>query len=395
MTQQAWDRRKVFHKNIVSEKHEAEKEKSEHDKIDKKINDNLKKIQQTKKEITNIESKFGSTSAEYTSFIAINNPKIATLQAEIATLEADRRVKKLAEDKHKKDKEALQAQRNSQENVDGVPNYIGMKTGNDTKSNPWLDKPIDWMHKSIRGIRENVSRKTQKTVAAVAAGLVILGMSIDKGKLDSHTKDNNDDTKNKTEKPVDDRKDNQEDIAPYEQDTIAIPQQEKIIEDQKSSNKNTVEYTGPSDYTGPEIDNYEYYDAEESYRVHTAELTKAYENYQKGTKYFKYHEVKDSFSGIQSSFWRERNLELGRDANDTRIPLKPGEHIEKLKTDNLVVSDFSVKDDIKFSRLIIVKKGTEVVVDASGRVVATAGCINPWRVNKSVCPPGMAPGDSY
>lgn len=118
-------------------------------------------------------------------------------------------------------------------------------------------------------------------------------------------------------------------------------------------------------------------------------------NYKKGPQFFAYNEGDDNFKGVNSSFWRQRNVELGRDPYDYRNPLKPGEKIESLKFDNLVVSQFSVKDGLEYARLVIIKKGTMVIVDANGKVVATAACDNPWIVNKTICPPNMPPGSTY
>jgi hypothetical protein len=77
------------------------------------------------------------------------------------------------------------------------------------------------------------------------------------------------------------------------------------------------------------------------------------------------------------------------------MPLRPGERLEKLKFDNLVVSKFSVKDGLEYARLVIIKKGTLVIVDVNGRIVATGPCVNPWVVNHTICPPNTTPGSTY
>lgn len=163
----------------------------------------------------------------------------------------------------------------------------------------------------------------------------------------------------------------------------------------KNINKKDNHIDGGPEYTGPKIDNFEYYSAEDAYKIHNADSTLAMKNYRKGLDFFSYHTVSDQFKGINSSFWRKRNIELGRDINDTRTPLKPGEHIESLKTDHLVVSKFSIKDGLEYSRLIIIKKGTSVIVDSTGRIVATEECANDWVVSKTICPPGTNIGSTY
>lgn len=162
-----------------------------------------------------------------------------------------------------------------------------------------------------------------------------------------------------------------------------------------SRGKKNNHLDGGPEYTGPKIDNFEYYSAEDAYKIHNADSTLAMKNYRKGLDFFSYHTVSDHFKGINSSFWRKRNIELGRDVNDTRTPLKPGEHIESLKTDHLVVSKFSIKDGLEYSRLIIIKKGTSVIVDSTGRIVATEECANDWVVSKTICPPGTNIGSTY
>lgn len=139
------------------------------------------------------------------------------------------------------------------------------------------------------------------------------------------------------------------------------------------------------DFSGPKIDNYEYYNAKETYIEVKNSL--AYHNYM--SENFKYHEIKNTFKGVNSSFWRERNLELGRDAKDDRLPLKPGEHVENIKLDQLMITDFSVKEGQKYDRAVIIKKGTSVIVDNTGHLVAIEECCNPIHVSLVLCPPGQ------
>lgn len=133
----------------------------------------------------------------------------------------------------------------------------------------------------------------------------------------------------------------------------------------------------------PEIDNYEYYNAKQTYDQEKIKegSSLAYRNWLSGN--FKYHVLSTGFSGMNSSFWRERVAQ----GLDKKMPLKPGERLENLKEDQLMITDFSIKDGVKYDRAIIVGKGTQVVVDSSGHIVALAGCMNRAHVSKVLCLP--------
>jgi hypothetical protein len=398
---------KAFHKDIIREKKAAERSGSEYSKIDKGIKKEEKRKQNLIKTKDEINAKLRETSTtdtqkikEYTNLLAATDLEIQNIDKAVAILVAIRSKKHKDKNDHIKTKEHVQFVRNNEEQI--------------------RNRKINAVHKGYRAYLEDVPTKARR---AVTAALVSLGLfagwssfkggdhkdrheteiSYDKYKND-HSKDFNHDN-NETEN----KKNN---TALYDTakvavtpDTIYVDEHGKLIQDpnlkytedlnkKKSENKKNNLDGGP-EYTGPKIDNFEFYSAEDAWRLRNADSTLAMKNYNKGPKFFKYHEVKDEFKGVNSSFWRQRNIELGRDAYDTRMPLRPGERLEKLKFDNLVVSKFSVKDGLEYARLVIIKKGTLVIVDVNGRIVATGPCVNPWVVNHTICPPNTTPGSTY
>lgn len=158
-----------------------------------------------------------------------------------------------------------------------------------------------------------------------------------------------------------------------------------VYKPEKKQIKNKNEFKKIENWQPPIVDNFEYYNPLDTYN--NGKNSIAYHNYMNGN--FKYHEIKNSFKGTNSSFWRARNLELGRDLYDSRIPLKPGEYVEKLKADQLMITDFSVKDGEKYDRAVIVKKGTDVILNSSGHIIALADCCNDNHVSMPLCPPGQ------
>lgn len=391
---------KEFHKEIINEKKAAERAGSEHSKLDKIIKSEEKRKQRLIHSKDKINAQLRATPttettkiAEYNNLLTAADVEIAAIDMAVANLVAMKSTKYNEKDTHARTKEHTQFVRNNEEQIQ--------------------NRKINAVHKGYRAYLEDVPTKARRifTATLVSLGLLgVLGSNI--GKLKKHKADTEVSPGGYKDIPsgqgdyLDDQKDKNNNNVAYDTakaavtpDTLYMDQQGKIIQNPNSktsknlNKKNNLD--GGPEYTGPKIDNFEFYSAEEAYRLHNADSTLAMKNYNKGFNFFAYHEVKEEFKGINSSFWRQRNVELGRDAYDYRNPLRPGEKIESLKFDNLVVSKFSVKDGLEYARLVIIKKGTMVIVDASGKVVATAECDNPWIVNHTICPPNTPAGSTY
>jgi hypothetical protein len=391
---------KEFHKEIITEKKAAERAGSKHSELDKAIKSEEKRKQEIINSKDKINAQLRATPAtettkiaEYNNLLTAADVEIAAIDMAVANLTALRSTTHQDKEDHTRAKKHTQFVRNNEEQIQ--------------------NRKINAVHKGYRAYLEDVPTKARRIFTATLVSLGLLGvLGSNTGKLKKHKADSelsydkykNDYNKdfnpgNETEK----KKDN---TVPYDTaksavtpDTIYVDQHGKLIQNpdlKYTENINQKKNLNKGlEYTGPKIDNFEFYSAEEAWRLHNADSTLAMKNYKMGPEFFWYHQVKEEFKGVNSSFWRQRNIELGRDAYDTRNPLRPGEKIESLKFDNLVVSKFSVKDGLEYARLVIIKKGTMVIVDASGKVVATAECDNPWIVNHTICPPNTPPGSTY
>jgi hypothetical protein len=132
---------------------------------------------------------------------------------------------------------------------------------------------------------------------------------------------------------------------------------------------------------GPPVDDFEYYDASDVYK--DKDTSVAMQNYNKGPSFFKYHKVRESFKGMNSSFWRKRVAE----GLDTKLPLRPGESVRATQHDMLAICKFSVRDGVEDARAIFIKKGTLVIFDADGKIIAIRECVNPVLTSHTICPP--------